>query len=232
MKTESGLHTFEVFTKINKHIFDELHKLFKIYVREKRCCFIPYPDDQRWNEMKKENKANRRSWTLYLNETGLNISLLKTYYTNIYDESSQCKNYYLRYIISPYHLLNNNHFNIYTEDKFHEVCDRVDKIRRIDLCRNIALDNSNEVRLYIDLLKKYDGYKKFKLIFVQDKDGIDYPHEVSTTLRNRDIEICAYDKHFEMSSKSKTYTESETESYRTVLRVELRVEKEKVLKRR
>ena len=116
--TELGIHTYEAFFKINKELFDILFELFKKYAKNNNCCFIPYPSDEKWEELKQQNKITQRSFTLYPKIKGLNISLVKTYYMNINNESSKSKNYYLRYIVTPYDLLNGTHFHIYTEDNF------------------------------------------------------------------------------------------------------------------
>jgi len=237
-----GLHTFEVFIKISKDLFNTLFDILEQYAVETNCNFIPYPNNKKWLEFKLNNKATKRTWTLYPKENGLNISLLKTF--DFDKELFKFKNYYLRYIITPYHLLNGNHFNIYTEDNFIYVCNKVDeiigsisallhpmenmKIRRIDFCHNIFCNNQNEVHTYIEVFKKYHLYKGYKLYYEQDKNGNDYPHDICTTLENGDIELCIYDKHFEMSSKPNVYTKEETESYLNCLRIELRIERDKI----
>jgi len=100
-------------------------------------------------------------------------------------------------------------------------------LRRIDFCLNIPLNDPALVKLYIKLLKNYHSYKGFQMLQLQDKDGIDYPHENNTILRCGSVTLYVYDKYSEMNSKE-IYPEEDIDQSHGVLRVELRLSNAKI----
>jgi len=260
MRNNHGIHTFSVsFQLPSGEVYSELqHELFE-YSKKNNIRFIPnfntddLLDDTTEQEIdkyilnvivgnlrKKQENPTREYWikrrrTLSVPGTGLAIQLEKSIYCE--DTRITHRNYYIRYFVNPSQIMGNESYNIYQDDDFIEVCQRVDSIissvddklpkmqdtslRRIDFCHDITLGDPNKVRMYINLLKKYRGYKGFKIVFDADEKGNRYPVELYTSLRRGATELYVYDKYAQMKGKNYYSAEDRKEKY-GVLRVELR----------
>jgi hypothetical protein len=233
------------------NVHDELFKYAKLNKRR----FIPnirdLTDKQAYRLLDIAEKADKpweynQSWTLDLKQDGLNIILQEiTVFNNLYNRDKSQNpikfyNFYIHYIINPAQIMGDGFYNIYTENNFTEVCNRIDEITasvcnllppmqdtrlsRIDFCHDIALDSQDKVDTYLDIIKKYQYYKNFKLLHLPcgGSNRRILPMN-SATLKRGATTISIYDKFSEVWKKRGYYPYDGIFTLHNTLRVEVRI---------
>ncbi len=192
------------------------------------------------NELKKDNnwKAENNTMLYYgLSDKGITIRMH-------YIKKENYHSYSLTYRISPYRVLHNdNYVGLFDVNKYKKLEKAVNELlkektkllpklancslKRIDFCFNAILDNREQVKAYIRLLKRGDAPSKMKVRTEKNnrllKDGF-------TVYNKNTVEISIYDKYKQMkkeNDKKTVFSNEDLKRAKNILRVEIRCQDKK-----
>jgi len=259
MNNKIGIHTFNTSFDISEIIYDDILRQLFEYASVNKCRLIPDKKELTKKQIRRflniadkiDNDWNyNRSWTLDLRQRGLNIVLQemaifdKEHKRNKDIKPVKFVNYCIRYIVNPAQIMGGDYYNIYTENHFIDVCNRIDEItasvcellpsmhdiylRRIDFCRDITLDSQKHIDTYIEILQKYQKHKRFRLLWLPAGNNRRVLPMGSMTLQRGATMLYIYDKFYEMWSKRSHYPAEDIFKSEGILRLELRIYNDKI----
>lgn len=193
------------------------------------------------NELKKDSKwqAKNNGMLYYgLSHKGITINM---HYINKIDYHS----YSITYRISAYRVLHNDDYvDLFDVNKYEKLEKAVNEflkektkllpklsncsLKRIDFCFNAILENREEVKAYIRLLKRADIPSTMKVRTEKNnrllKDGF-------TVYNKNTIEISIYDKYKQMkkeNDKKTVFSDENLKRAKNILRIEIRCQDKKI----
>ena len=193
------------------------------------------------NELKKDNNwKSENSGMLYfgLSDKGIIIRMH-------YIKKKDYHTYNITYRISAHRVLHNNDYvNLFNVNKYKKlekvVNDLLEEktklfpklancsLKRIDFCFNALLDNREQVKAYIRLLKRGDAPSKMKVRTEKNnmllKDGF-------TVYNKNTVEISIYDKYKQMkkeNDKKTVFSNEDLKRAKNILRIEIRCQDKKI----
>ena len=224
------VHTFEIYKKISKYVYQNLINSGLFSYNSNNRGFY-YADFEK------------------LKEKGINKIFLKSYSL----KNNNDNGYFIRIVINPSKMFDKNanavsilnmtdfdygkleqYFSLTMEEAFKNKLQNSDamnivycladihnySITRIDYCINLFLSNQQEVDQYLKLLSKGDIPHKYGAKFTRNRCGCYYVNErVNINFYNKFFQMLTHNK--QTKTEEKKYSQAELDSAKKILRLEV-----------